>query len=84
MATSTIVSGFVRNPSSFRSATKFFSESPELADISVDLDALAAENALEAAKPKFEEVKVRAAPRQAEWFPMLLSPIALDGSLAGG
>eukprot|EP01038_Epipyxis_sp_PR26KG_P009123 gene9123-12306_t len=61
-------------------------------DLSVDFDALAAESAATAFnEPKtrldLSELYVkptdRKAPRQAQWFPMLLSPVALDGSMAG-
>lgn len=58
-------------------------------DVIIDMDALAAESEFNAFKPKgdisdmFVKDQVRKAPRQAEWFPFLLSPPSLDGSLAG-
>ena len=57
-------------------------------DFEVDLDALSQESAKQAFTSKLDlssmEVKTpRRAPRQAKWFPMLLSPTGLDGTLAG-
>lgn len=57
-------------------------------DISIDFDALSEESASQAFTPKrdISDMYVkdeRKAPRQAKWFPMLLSPFALDGSMAG-
>lgn len=57
-------------------------------EIVVDLDALAAESAFQAFKPKTDISDMfvkqeRKAPREAEWFPFLLSPPALDGTYAG-
>lgn len=57
-------------------------------EIVVDLDALAAESAFQAFKPKTDLTDMfvkqeRKAPREAEWFPFLLSPPALDGTFAG-
>lgn len=57
-------------------------------EIVVDLDALAAESAFQAFKPKIDLSSMyvreeRKPPRQAEWFPFLLSPTALDGRFAG-
>lgn len=60
-------------------------------DVNIDLESLAQESAVEAAlvKPEdkypssnrnFESIT---APRQAQWFPLLLSPSYLDGSFAG-
>jgi len=58
-------------------------------DLIVDLDELARESATEAFKvvptlniPVAKEEE-RKAPRQAEWFPLLLAPDYLDGSLGG-
>lgn len=56
------------------------------ADFQVDLDKLAEESAREAAAPKFaipSPPPARKAPRQAGWFPLLLAPNHLDGSMAG-
>jgi hypothetical protein len=57
-------------------------------DIDVDFDALSKESAANTFKPKVDLSNMytkeeRRAPRQSQWFPMLLSPVALDGSLAG-
>lgn len=57
-------------------------------EIVVDLDALAAESAFQAFTPKTDISDMfvkqeRKAPREAEWFPFLLSPPALDGTYAG-
>jgi hypothetical protein len=58
-------------------------------EIEVDFDALTAESAAQAFVPKsdlssfYVKPETRKAPRQAKWFPMLLSPVALDGSFAG-
>lgn len=58
-------------------------------EIVIDMDALAAESEFNAFKPKtdisdmFIKETDRKAPRQAQWFPFLLSPPALDGSFAG-
>jgi len=57
--------------------------------LNVDLDALSAESAAAAFVSKIDlsniivDPETRKAPRQAQWFPMLLSPSALDGALAG-
>ena len=57
--------------------------------LNVDLDALSAESAAAAFVSKIDlsniivDPETRKAPRQAQWFPMLLSPAALDGALAG-
>lgn len=55
---------------------------------SVDLDALSRESAAKTFTPSIDISDMlvkgkREAPRQAEWLPMLLSPEALDGSMAG-
>lgn len=57
-------------------------------DIDVDFDALSKESAANTFKPKTDlsdlyTKEERRAPRQSQWFPMLLSPVALDGTLAG-
>lgn len=58
-------------------------------EVVLDLDALSAESAFQAFKPKsdlssmFVSNTDRKAPRQADWFPMLLSPKSLDGTFAG-
>lgn len=57
-------------------------------DDSVDLDKLAQESAAAAFTPSIDISDMivkgeRKAPRQAGWLPMLLSPEALDGSMAG-
>jgi len=55
-------------------------------DSIVDLDSLAEEAAAEAFSTPVKEPEpeiVRLAPRQAGWFPMLLSPETLDGTFAG-
>lgn len=61
-------------------------------DLDIDFDALAKESAGEAFNSKGgisdiisreKKTQVRVAPRQAQWFPMLLSPTPLDGSFAG-
>jgi len=57
-------------------------------DASIDFDKLTEESAAQAFLPKSDLSDLyvkeeRKAPRQAQWFPMLLSPSALDGSLAG-
>lgn len=59
-------------------------------DLNIDFEALAKESASEASNSKggisdllTREKKDRKAPRQAQWFPMLLSPSPLDGSFAG-
>lgn len=57
--------------------------------LNVDLDALSAESAAAAFVSKIDltnimaDPEARKAPRQAQWFPMLLSPPALDGTMAG-
>jgi Chlorophyll A-B binding protein len=71
----------------------FAAESPLKAadgDLEIDFDSLAQESAATAFTPKTDisgmyvkDESVRKAPRQAKWFPMLLSPQALDGSFAG-
>ena len=55
-------------------------------DFEDELAMLSAQSAQEAAKPKFENPameKIRRAPRQAGWFPLLLAPTQLDGSMGG-
>jgi hypothetical protein len=57
-------------------------------ELEIDFDSLASESAKSAFTPKSDissmYVKTeRKAPRQASWFPMLLSPVALDGLMAG-
>ncbi len=57
-------------------------------EVVIDFDALSAESATQAFQPKTDISSMyvkgeRKAPRQAKWFPMLLSPAALDGTLAG-
>jgi hypothetical protein len=57
-------------------------------NVAIDYDALSQESASQAFMPKTDisdmyVKKERFAPRQAKWFPMLLSPAALDGSYAG-
>ena len=56
----------------------------------LDFDALSSESAAQAFKTSIDisdmvikDESMRKAPRQAQWFPMLLSPGPLDGSLAG-
>lgn len=56
----------------------------------LDFDALSSESAAQAFKTSIDisdmvikDESKRKAPRQAQWFPMLLSPGPLDGSLAG-
>jgi hypothetical protein len=58
--------------------------------LAIDYDALSNESAEQAFRPKTDisdmyvkNREERRAPRQAKWFPMLLSPSALDGSYAG-
>lgn len=60
------------------------------AEFELDFEALSKESATTTFKPKrdlsdmyVKDAAVRKAPRQAKWFPMLLAPTALDGSLAG-
>lgn len=64
----------------------------EISEVEVDLDALTEESSAEAEstfKPSIDissmvaDPASRVAPRQAKWFPMLLSPAPLDGSMAG-
>ena len=61
----------------------------QLLGLNVDLDALSAESAAAAFVSKIDlkdfvaNPETRVTPRQAQWFPMLLSPSALDGSYAG-
>jgi len=62
--------------------------SDEEEEVAIDFDALSKESATQAFQPKRDisdmyVKKERRAPRQAQWFPMLLSPPALDGSFAG-
>lgn len=56
-------------------------------EVPVDLDALAEESSFRAFQPKSDIsdmiAKERKTPREAGWFPFLLSPAALDGSYAG-
>lgn len=57
-------------------------------NLNLDFDKLSEESAKQAFEPKTDISDMyvkeeRKAPRQAQWFPMLLSPSALDGSLAG-
>lgn len=58
-------------------------------DLNIDLDSLAEESSQQAffkSKLDLSDMIVkteRKAPRQAQWFPMLLSPVALDGAYAG-
>ena len=65
---------------------------PEEGEVSVDLEALSAESAATTFTPKTDisdlvaaagKEQDRRAPRQAKWLPMLLSPEALDGTMAG-
>lgn len=54
----------------------------------IDFDKLSEESAAQAFQPKSDLSDMyvkeeRKAPRQAQWFPMLLSPTSLDGALAG-
>jgi Chlorophyll A-B binding protein len=60
----------------------------ETGDLMVDLDALAQESAAAAFTPKTDISDLyvkeeRKAPRQAGWFPLILSPTVLDGTYAG-
>lgn len=61
----------------------------DTSELNVDLDSLAEESSQQAffkSKIDLSDMIVkteRKAPRQAQWFPMLLSPSALDGSFAG-
>lgn len=63
----------------------------EEGEVEIDFDALSAESAGEAFQPKTDisdlidraQKAPRKAPRQAKWLPLLLSPEALDGELAG-
>eukprot|EP00596_Hydrurales_sp_CCMP1899_P002317 CAMPEP_0119034140 /NCGR_PEP_ID=MMETSP1177-20130426/1169_1 /TAXON_ID=2985 /ORGANISM="Ochromonas sp, Strain CCMP1899" /LENGTH=281 /DNA_ID=CAMNT_0006991385 /DNA_START=187 /DNA_END=1032 /DNA_ORIENTATION=+ len=62
----------------------------ESGELEIDFDSLASESAKSAFTPKSDissmyvkDPSVRVAPRQAQWFPMLLSPTSLDGSMAG-
>lgn len=63
--------------------------STEENEIDIDMDSLAEESASSAFTPKqdlssmYISDEKRKAPRQAQWFPMLLSPAGLDGTLAG-
>jgi hypothetical protein len=55
-------------------------------EIQIDMDKLAQESANAASVAKQLDIptpKVRSAPRQSQWFPLLLSPTHLDGSMAG-
>lgn len=58
-------------------------------ELEVDFEQLAEESAATAFETKIDisdmlvSDEKRKAPRQAQWFPMLLSPSALDGTLAG-
>jgi len=57
-------------------------------EMEVDFDALTSESSKQAFTTKVDLSDLllkepRKAPRQAQWFPLLLSPKALDGSLAG-
>lgn len=59
-------------------------------EFELDFEALSEESATTTFKPKrdlsdmyVKDATTRKAPRQAKWFPMLLAPTALDGSLAG-
>ena len=59
-------------------------------EVPIDMDSLANEAAMQAENeqlfkniPEPTEPIIRLAPRQAGWFPMLLSPESLDGSFAG-
>lgn len=63
-------------------------EASDDGDIDVNFDELTKESAAQAFQPKTDISSMlvkepRKAPRQAQWFPMLLSPQALDGSFAG-
>ena len=58
-------------------------------NLEVDFEELSKESAEQAYQPKIDLSDLyvkeeRKAPRQAQWLPLLLSPPALDGSLAGG
>lgn len=58
-------------------------------ELDIDFDKLAEESASIAFTTKndlsslYVKDETRKAPRQAQWFPMLLSPVALDGAFAG-
>jgi hypothetical protein len=91
------VQAFLCRPSLHSSQTIRLSNSPDSTapdslhmqdEVEVDFDALSAESASQAFQTKTDISSMyvkgeRKAPRQAKWFPMLLSPTALDGSLAG-
>jgi hypothetical protein len=70
-------------------ATADDSEYSATDDISMELENAGEEAASTAFKPKkdlsymYAKPELRKAPRQAQWFPLLLSPEALDGTMAG-
>jgi len=77
--------GNSNNSDIFASETVKLNEEEEL---EVDFDALTSESSNQAFTTKVDLSDLllkepRKAPRQAQWFPLLLSPKALDGSLAG-
>lgn len=77
--------GNSNNSEIFASETVKLNEEEEL---EVDFDALTSESSNQAFTTKVDLSDLllkepRKAPRQAQWFPLLLSPKALDGSLAG-
>jgi len=72
--------------SDFVASTSGVTTDDSTGELEIDMDKLAQESANAAAVAKILDIptpKVRSAPRQSQWFPLLLAPTHLDGSMAG-